>query len=73
MFRVLQESAHRLQVKHRWADLMFEADGAIDEDREARRPTDLLLNKFARALYVPCMRRGAWRPRPVSESCKPWR
>jgi hypothetical protein len=31
-------------------DLMFEVDGAIDEDREARRSADLVLKKFARAL-----------------------
>jgi hypothetical protein len=31
-------------------DLMFEVDGAIDEDREARRPANLVLKKFARAL-----------------------
>ena len=31
-------------------DLMFEVDGAIEEDREARRPTHLVLKKLARAL-----------------------
>ena len=31
-------------------DLMFEVDGAIDEDREARRPAHLVLKKLARAL-----------------------
>jgi hypothetical protein len=32
------------------ADLMFEVDGAIDEDRDARRPANLVLKKLARAL-----------------------
>jgi hypothetical protein len=31
-------------------DLMFEVDGAIDEDRDARRPANLVLKKLARAL-----------------------
>jgi hypothetical protein len=31
-------------------DLMFEVDGAIEEDREARRPAQLVLKKLARAL-----------------------
>jgi hypothetical protein len=31
-------------------DLMFEVDGAIEEDREARRPAHLVLKKLARAL-----------------------
>jgi len=31
-------------------DLMFEVDGAIEEDREARRPAHLVLKKVARAL-----------------------
>jgi hypothetical protein len=31
-------------------DLVFEVDGAIDEDREARRPAHLVLKKLARAL-----------------------
>ena len=31
-------------------DLMFEVDGAIDEDREARRPAHWVLKKLARAL-----------------------
>jgi hypothetical protein len=31
-------------------DLMFEVDGAIDEDREARRSANLVLKKLARAL-----------------------
>ena len=31
-------------------DLMFEVDGAIEEDREARRPAHLALKKLARAL-----------------------
>jgi hypothetical protein len=31
-------------------DLMFEVDGAIEEDREARRPALLALKKLARAL-----------------------
>jgi hypothetical protein len=40
-------------------DLMFEVDGAIDEDREARRPVHLVLKKLARALeefaaYMGC-------------------
>src|ERR1022692_2492286 len=32
------------------SDLMFEVDGAIEEDREARRPVHLVLKKLARAL-----------------------
>jgi hypothetical protein len=31
-------------------DLMFDVDGAIEEDREARRPIHLVLKKLARAL-----------------------
>src|SRR5260370_34819735 len=31
-------------------DLMFEVDGAIEEDREAGRPAQLVLKKVARAL-----------------------
>jgi hypothetical protein len=31
-------------------DLMFDVDGAIEEDREARRPAQLVLKKLARAL-----------------------
>jgi hypothetical protein len=31
-------------------DLMIEVDGAIEEDREARRPIHLVLKKLARAL-----------------------
>jgi hypothetical protein len=31
-------------------DLMFEVDGAIEEDREAQRPVHLVLKKLARAL-----------------------
>jgi hypothetical protein len=31
-------------------DLMFEVDGAMEEDRAARRPADLVLTKLARAL-----------------------
>ena len=31
-------------------DLMFDVDGATDEDREAGRSADLVLKKFARAL-----------------------
>lgn len=31
-------------------DLMFEIDGAIEEDREARRPASVVLKKLARAL-----------------------
>jgi hypothetical protein len=31
-------------------DLMFEVDGAIEEDREARRPAHVVLKKLARAL-----------------------
>lgn len=31
-------------------DLMFEVDGAIEEDREARRPAHLVLKKLARTL-----------------------
>jgi hypothetical protein len=31
-------------------DLMFEVDGAIEEDREARRPVHLVLKKLVRAL-----------------------
>jgi hypothetical protein len=31
-------------------DLMYEMDGAIEEDREARRPVHLVLKKLARAV-----------------------
>jgi hypothetical protein len=31
-------------------DLMFEMDGAIEEDRDARRPVHLVLKKLARAV-----------------------
>ncbi|MGC2463016.1 MAG: hypothetical protein WA446_18905 [Steroidobacteraceae bacterium] len=31
-------------------DLMFEVDGAIEEDQEAQRPAHLVLKKLARAL-----------------------
>jgi len=33
-------------------DLMFEVDGAIEEDREARRPAHLVLKKLARGRGV---------------------
>jgi hypothetical protein len=35
-------------------DLMFEVDGAIEEDREAGRPAHLILKKLARALEDFC-------------------
>jgi hypothetical protein len=38
------------RADERLTDLMFEVDGAIEEDREARRPAQLVLKKLARAL-----------------------
>jgi hypothetical protein len=39
-----------LRADETLTDLMFEMDGAIEEDREARRPVHLVLRKLARAL-----------------------
>jgi hypothetical protein len=41
---------HVFRADETLTDLMFEVDGAIEEDREARRPVQLVLEKLARAL-----------------------